>query len=457
MTLDDIPNDLFEQILSFISNDYVSIGRVSLTCQSLYRRIAFESPDLWKLWLQMNWQAPCRRAQVEGSVFDLYQNDSEVCDSSLYRAECLRRFRMDRDTIRALNDMTEELRESLGILEDGDTIDAKSHVRKVWSVPSWHILRDHGWQVHQELKKQARNSSSPTLYRYVAARALQTIHFSDRLDEWLHILKRDTDFKSVPNRLESAVTVEDYAILVCELQETPLNLLSEDASPRTVITRKLDEMAKECSARLSTGQSMTEKLEVVKDYILNEQGFAGNVDDYYNRENSLLNSVIESKKGIPLSLCILVMCVCRRLAIPVHITGLPGHIVLGMFIDDDESQFFDVFRGGRVLTRGDCRAIVNSYNVLWSDMFCAPLSPIAVLTRMLNNLRNSSMMNAENDVVLPFQSDLEFQASVLRAIHQRPREVVSLLVSRLATEIHTILSPNLLREYGLLSGIEFGS
>ena len=46
--------------------------------------------------------------------------------------------------------------------------------------------------------------------------------------------------------------------------------------------------------------------------LYNIEGFSGNKEDYYNPDNSMINRVLETKLGIPITLCVLYSCVVSR-------------------------------------------------------------------------------------------------------------------------------------------------
>ena len=57
-------------------------------------------------------------------------------------------------------------------------------------------------------------------------------------------------------------------------------------------------------------------------------GFRGNTRDYGDPENSFLDSVLERRLGIPISLAVVMMEVGRRIGAPVHGVGMPGHFLV---------------------------------------------------------------------------------------------------------------------------------
>ena len=118
--------------------------------------------------------------------------------------------------------------------------------------------------------------------------------------------------------------------------------------------------------------------------------FGGDRDDYYSLENSLLDRVIERGLGIPISLSVIMIDVARRLGIRLVGVGLPGHFVVGVPRDRDLDEFFDPFTPMGPLTREGCRTLVSRLAgrpVRLTPEVFVPQSPVAMLERMLNNMK----------------------------------------------------------------------
>ncbi|MBU3690183.1 MAG: hypothetical protein B7C54_08375 [Acidimicrobiales bacterium mtb01] len=116
----------------------------------------------------------------------------------------------------------------------------------------------------------------------------------------------------------------------------------------------------------------------------------GNTDDYYDPANSFLDSVLRSGRGIPITLSIVMIEVGARLGVPLAGIGLPAHLVVGEFQGGRIDRFFDPFDGGRTLDRAGCRALVSRLarrTVVIPEAAFAPMSNLALVERMLNNLK----------------------------------------------------------------------
>ena len=124
-------------------------------------------------------------------------------------------------------------------------------------------------------------------------------------------------------------------------------------------------------------------------------GFAGDRATYHDPRNSLLPDVLDRRLGIPISLAILAMEVGRRQGVPIQGIGMPGHFLVRDARDDD--HYIDLFDGGRSLGRKGCHEVFSGLHprVAWSDAFLEPVGPVAVVTRVLNNLANAYRRSGE--------------------------------------------------------------
>ena len=105
-------------------------------------------------------------------------------------------------------------------------------------------------------------------------------------------------------------------------------------------------MAQEVQDRIGPRASGEETIKTLKQYLFTEQGFKGNTKNYYELENSYLNCVIDRRTGIPISLSTVYLLVGKRLGLPVHGIGMPGHFLVKY--ESDRSRFsLIVSTGGR--------------------------------------------------------------------------------------------------------------
>ncbi len=126
------------------------------------------------------------------------------------------------------------------------------------------------------------------------------------------------------------------------------------------------------------------------EFLFDEQGFTGNTEDYYNPLNSYLPAVLESKKGLPITLSLIYKIVADRIGLKSNGIGLPGHFVVA--VDTPDAQMLiDPFAGGRLITPDEAHERMMEQfgpEVEWSAELLRPASNRNWLTRMLQNLLN---------------------------------------------------------------------
>jgi regulator of sirC expression with transglutaminase-like and TPR domain len=119
--------------------------------------------------------------------------------------------------------------------------------------------------------------------------------------------------------------------------------------------------------------------------LFEDEGFAGNADDYYDPRNSCLNDVLDRRLGIPITLSLLAMEVGRRLGLTVHGVGLPGH-----FMATADGVLFDPFNRGAAVSREEAGTVVARVlgrAVPLEEGHFAPVPKTQILMRMLANMR----------------------------------------------------------------------
>lgn len=125
-------------------------------------------------------------------------------------------------------------------------------------------------------------------------------------------------------------------------------------------------------------------------FLFDEQGFAGNTEDYYNAANSYLPVVLQTKRGLPITLALVYKIVAERLGLRVWGVGLPGHFLAA--VDTGTAvMMIDPFNGGCIISQEEAvcrmRAVLGD-EVEWSDDLLKPVSNRHWLTRILQNLLN---------------------------------------------------------------------
>ena len=154
-------------------------------------------------------------------------------------------------------------------------------------------------------------------------------------------------------------------------------IANESVLPAEIL-KQFDELAVACD--------FTSVLGLMK-FLFGPGKFAGNTINFQDPANSLFDSVLIRRLGIPISLSVLAIEVAKRKDFELLPIGMPGNFLVQSRTDDE--QYFDPFRGADPLSFQACVDLFLSLNpqALWSDSYLQPVTNRTVIIRMLTNLK----------------------------------------------------------------------
>ncbi|KAJ9575100.1 hypothetical protein L9F63_007761, partial [Diploptera punctata] len=138
--------------------------------------------------------------------------------------------------------------------------------------------------------------------------------------------------------------------------------------------------------------------------VFEEMGFHGNNEMYYSAEHSLINKVLEYRRGIPITLSIVFESVARRLGVKCEPVSFPAHFLLRWREryntetgDLSPYYYIDVYNGGQFLTKRSCPRYSPESQCPMRGKSISPATPVQVIERMAHNLevagRQRTQMN----------------------------------------------------------------
>ncbi len=134
-----------------------------------------------------------------------------------------------------------------------------------------------------------------------------------------------------------------------------------------------------------TYASPFDQIKNLNNIFYNKYSFISNTQNFHSPSNSMLNVVLESKRGNPITLCIIYMLVAQKLRMPVFGVNLPNLFVLTY--KSPETQFYiNVFNKGMIFSKGDIDNYISQLNVDPTPTFYDPCKNEDILQRVLRNL-----------------------------------------------------------------------
>ena len=131
--------------------------------------------------------------------------------------------------------------------------------------------------------------------------------------------------------------------------------------------------------------AIDEQVDALRRYLHEACGFHGNIENYYDPENSFLTSVVARRTGIPIALALVYLVIGRRIGVPLVGIGMPMHFLIG-FRAGNGYRYLDPFYGGREVGRGECRLLLEKAGFDPAEPYLQPAPVVAILERMARNL-----------------------------------------------------------------------
>lgn len=167
--------------------------------------------------------------------------------------------------------------------------------------------------------------------------------------------------------------------------------LARDAYPELDISEPLEwieQRAKELKPGLAKRDDL-ETLAALSACLSDEHGLSGSPEAYDNPDSSYLQKVIETGRGIPISLSLIYMAVAERLDLPLLGVSAPMHF-LSRIETSQGTMFLDAYSGGRILSFAECVDwLMGLTDMTEADLVqtLEPVGPRPIIVRMLNNLK----------------------------------------------------------------------
>lgn len=117
--------------------------------------------------------------------------------------------------------------------------------------------------------------------------------------------------------------------------------------------------------------------------------FKGNTRNFHSPSNSLINNVLESKKGNPITLSVIYSLVAQKLNIPIYGVNLPNMFIV-TYKSNVVTQFYvNPFNKGIIFTREDIDSYIHELHLSPSTAYYEPCPNMDIIKRVLRNLSNS--------------------------------------------------------------------
>jgi regulator of sirC expression with transglutaminase-like and TPR domain len=208
-----------------------------------------------------------------------------------------------------------------------------------------------------------------------------------------------------PLTFETPTALEYFASLVAEdaslsLVEAAVSIAQDDFPQldTQAVLAEIDALAARLKQRFPADAVPVQRLRWLNRFFFQELGFAGNVNHYYDPDNSYLHRVLHTRRGIPITLAILYIELASQIGLTARGVSFPGHFLIKLRMQTGQQQgevVIDPFTG-HSLSRDELDELLAPYkrNRGLQGEFDVPLGLFLqaatareVVARMLRNLK----------------------------------------------------------------------
>ena len=185
---------------------------------------------------------------------------------------------------------------------------------------------------------------------------------------------------------DATFSVLETAIAIAHVDQPSLDCQS--------VLAEIDTLAARLKTRLPSDAAAMQRLRLLNRFFFQELGFAGNVNDYYDPKNSFLHCVLQTRRGIPITLAVLYGEIASQIGLHASGVSFPGHFLVKLRMPQGE-VVIDPFTG-QSMSRDALDALLVPYRrrqglpgsaSLPLALFLQAASAREILARMLRNLK----------------------------------------------------------------------
>lgn len=199
-----------------------------------------------------------------------------------------------------------------------------------------------------------------------------------RIEELIH----DLQYELLKSRIEEWYVSKDQDLL------TGLWLIATYQYPDLEIEKlkqELEQIYYEAWLEFKPDLYPFDQVKVLNGVLFNKLKFGANTKNFHSPGNSMINIVLETHKGNPITLCIIYLLVAQKLKMPVSGVNLPNLFIVTY--KDEKNQFYiNAFNKGLIFSKQDIENYIHELRLTPQDSFFQPCSNLEIIRRVFRNL-----------------------------------------------------------------------
>ncbi len=151
------------------------------------------------------------------------------------------------------------------------------------------------------------------------------------------------------------------------------------------IKKELEQIYYEAWLQFKPDVTPLEQVKILNQAIFSNLKFSANNKNFHSPGNSMINVVLQTRKGNPISLSVIYMLIAQKLKMPVYGVNLPNLFIL-TYKTADEQFYINAFNRGLIFSRNDVDKYIGELYLTPKNSYYEPCSEIEIMQRVLRNL-----------------------------------------------------------------------
>ncbi|MBT8195298.1 MAG: transglutaminase-like domain-containing protein [Bacteroidia bacterium] len=213
----------------------------------------------------------------------------------------------------------------------------------------------------------------------------------ERIEEVIHKIQFEVLVDEVNDwAANNSSDLLEGAILIAKYQYPDLSI--------DKIEKELERIKRDAWLEMNDNYTALEKVRVLNKVFFGMHNFNGNTVNFHAPQNSYINTVLETRKGNPLLLCIIYAVIANQLKMPVYGVNLPEHFVLAYKNEMEEIKpklpteakdilfYINPFSKGTVFDKKEIDSFLKKLKIEPKEFFYQPCTNVDIIKRLLRNL-----------------------------------------------------------------------
>jgi len=151
------------------------------------------------------------------------------------------------------------------------------------------------------------------------------------------------------------------------------------------LRKKIEQFYFDAWVEFNTDLLPADQVKLLNSIFFHTFKFKANTSNIKAVSNSMINTVLESKKSNPIGLCALYMLIAQKLKLPIYGVNLPNVFIV-TYKTDDLQFYVNVFNKGLTYTKQDIENYIMNLRVTSRNLFYEPCTHVDMIRRVMRNL-----------------------------------------------------------------------